>query len=878
MGSLDEKYLDALKALGEDDFTKRILKPLFEAMGYTRVDFNGGPLERGRDLIAQIKIPPQREPRVTYIQSKKIGTKQNTFESAKFTQLIHQLRQCLLEEITTIDGTKLKADDIYIACPEMIKNRFMEEVGRQLFDHVMGRKIIPYDGPRILEDIETYKPELFDILVSENDELFLHQNTHLINNELLSALNSKKEITIDSYYSDLGFFVGSVDSNLLFDMKLNISKEHFFIADNDYWDVIKNEVLYFKDAFGFDFICGSVDAIESKYYEDFGLYKSKENMANIYILERQRLEYEDELNTLNKMFSSLDSNLSEDEYDEIVEIESAIISLEKRQYPKNGYDILNFKLSERVSSKISVSQIDKIISKASFLFKLLTRIEEIEEITFNKPSISFSLNAEGILKVFNEKSDSYRHSMLSINSGGSTGIQLKRFLHETQKSLKYIEFLKRFSPLINGKISFYSTDHKKDRVSISPHNIFSTGYDVAVYGGAGVGKTTTLQAYVTLCSTIEKNALVYIPLNRVLDDFNRNKDKEADKEKSRFVIQKIILLSKKKLIDDSNIEKINSILINKSVTLILDGLDEVYSRMPFITNSIADFKKHHPNVQLIISSRDCVSYLSEIDFIGITLLPFTKDQLFSFILGWMNDKVKAKKLIKSIDRKDIYEYIKTPLLATIVCSLVEKGIDAPTSEFEIYNERLKLFTGEYDLHKRVNRQKQKSESLILCARKIAFSMHANNIRSSKIKTIRSRLRSAMSDGYSDEFLNDCIEELENPCNILIKDRLTNEYSFGHVRFQEHLVSCELSANRNIDLVDLTVDDWWNGVLSLYAQGHSFFDLIEEIYKKHGRLTRSLASLRLMIQNVPINDRRSYNELINGYLIADRFDGYTEMDF
>lgn len=44
MESLNKQYIKALCELQEDKFTKDILKPLFESMGYERVDFNGGHL------------------------------------------------------------------------------------------------------------------------------------------------------------------------------------------------------------------------------------------------------------------------------------------------------------------------------------------------------------------------------------------------------------------------------------------------------------------------------------------------------------------------------------------------------------------------------------------------------------------------------------------------------------------------------------------------------------------------------------------------------------------------------------------------------------------------------------------------------------------
>ena len=117
MDSELQKKLNALKNMHEDDFSRDILKPLFESMGYQRVDFNGGQNERGRDLIAQMLTPPKKRPRITYVQSKKIGSIQNAKESSKFSTLLHQLRQCISHPVTTTSGESFNADEIYLACP-----------------------------------------------------------------------------------------------------------------------------------------------------------------------------------------------------------------------------------------------------------------------------------------------------------------------------------------------------------------------------------------------------------------------------------------------------------------------------------------------------------------------------------------------------------------------------------------------------------------------------------------------------------------------------------------------------------------------------------------------------------------------------------------
>lgn len=113
MDSINQKYIKSLCAMHEDALTKNIIKPLFESMGNDRVEFNGGVYERGKDLIAQRENPPSNEMYVTYVQTKKIGDIQNTKESAKLSQLLHQLRQCCTGTLTDLEGKTINVDRVF---------------------------------------------------------------------------------------------------------------------------------------------------------------------------------------------------------------------------------------------------------------------------------------------------------------------------------------------------------------------------------------------------------------------------------------------------------------------------------------------------------------------------------------------------------------------------------------------------------------------------------------------------------------------------------------------------------------------------------------------------------------------------------------------
>lgn len=877
MESQQDRYLKELQRMHEDEFTKSILKPLFEAMGYLRVDFNGGPLERGRDLIAQIKVPPKREPDVIYIQSKKIGNIQNAMASAKFSQLLHQLRQCCSEEVTTIDGAKLKADKIYLACPEQMTSRFLDEVSGQIFDS-FGKTIMPYDGPRIIEDIKEYLPSLLSKLTCLDRDILRSGNEELVNKELLSALKSKKHISLDIFYSDLNFFVGSMDSNLLLHLKPQ-AKSSELIKDKTEWESTNSFIEHLSHVHGLEVSQKSTSEIEQIFQSQLDLYLSEENKEKMKLLEdieqdllssiRKRREELGVLKNLVRQRNVDQTRHSETDLDK--EDQISILSLIETTLEKHTFDVRTI-LKEIPKDDFFYPRVKDILDLITPLKKSNEKIEELKTSIAPEPKYIIDINTSEIIRKIEHDIKVYRDTVESINNGTCGVAQLKKFLRETEKTLTLIGLLNSPDSPLSDSIHFKHESNHQDRVSISPHDIFSTGHDIAVYGGAGVGKTTTLQAYVTFFSDSENRTLIYVPLNRLIQRY-RNLYSESDVNVVRKnFIQKLLLISKNQDPTEENISTLNKLLTNETA-LILDGLDEIYNTLPYILDEISKFKRAFPHVQLIISSRDCVSYLNEINFLGITLLPFTPEQLRKFISGWLSDETKASKLIEAIDKKGLYEHIKTPLLATISCSLVERGIFAPSSEYEIYSERLNLLTGEYDDHKDIIRQTQSKEHLKLCARKAAFSMHEKKTRSVSKAELFQMVKTKMPKSFSESVIEQCLNELIDPCNLFIEDSLTGHFSFGHFRFQEHLASTELSTNRSIDLAELTVQDWWRGTLCLYSQANDIEHLFEEIYQKYSSIQKSKISLEAMIKHSRKDRRNDLRQVLKMYDMNDLDDRY-----
>ena len=48
--SFHDRVLDVLQKMREDDLTRSVIIPLFRVLGFGRIEYTGGPGEKGRDI------------------------------------------------------------------------------------------------------------------------------------------------------------------------------------------------------------------------------------------------------------------------------------------------------------------------------------------------------------------------------------------------------------------------------------------------------------------------------------------------------------------------------------------------------------------------------------------------------------------------------------------------------------------------------------------------------------------------------------------------------------------------------------------------------------------------------------------------------------
>jgi len=359
------------------------------------------------------------------------------------------------------------------------------------------------------------------------------------------------------------------------------------------------------------------------------------------------------------------------------------------------------------------------------------------------------------------------------------------------------------------------------RLRVPLHNIFETGQSLLLLGEAGAGKTTSLQMYahrILSSRNISEHVCIFVPLARMAKAVSAI---EIDQTGSQPKLLDGIAAYIRELGLDVTPNAICDLLRSRRSTLILDGVDEAIGTIPWIVPGIKEIQGALPNLQILASSRASGPYAKDLPLMPLTLLPFTNRQLRHFIRGWFGERgvtVAASIDQHLMENPDLQRVVRNPLLATVLCVLAQQGVALPNTEYRLYDQRINLLTGYYDVVKDIRtRVRTQQSDLVECAKKIAFAMHCQRVRDEEPESILASLRGVMSNRMSHDECRTALNELIDPCNVLVPMTVDGRLGFGHLRHQEHLAAEEIRTNRDIEVGKLLNDRWWRDALVLLAR-------------------------------------------------------------
>ncbi|MCG3125581.1 MAG: hypothetical protein CHACPFDD_00406 [Phycisphaerae bacterium] len=303
------------------------------------------------------------------------------------------------------------------------------------------------------------------------------------------------------------------------------------------------------------------------------------------------------------------------------------------------------------------------------------------------------------------------------------------------------------------------------RLSLPLAGVLQSGAHIAVYGEAGAGKTTSLQMYARrkILSSPDGELVLFVPTSRL------PVGALPLEERVRVYLSSIgISITTQLWVHYLRAER---------VTLLLDGIDEAIVAIPTVLEEVEALATRYPRCQIVVSSRTSGTVVARVPFVGVTLLPFTNRQRSTFVRRWFRaERARADGILHHLEaHTDVAEIVRNPLLATILCVLAQHGVPLPRSETRLYEERMRLLLGQYDIYKGVQRLQTHSTELGRLAQGIAFSLHERRTRAMGLEDLYRIAQKVIGRELDPLACTIAVNELIDPCGILLPMGASGEY-------------------------------------------------------------------------------------------------------
>ncbi len=892
--TIHHKIISKIIDLKENDFTKDILLPLFKTMDWLFVDFHGGPYEGGKDVILQ-KKDEFEDVEFCCVQVKKYKPTAKAENPNNLGLIINQLKQAQQKVIPHTDGISYTPSRVFFITPYEIDTRSLESRFEGLSDASKSRiKVI--DGSKIADLLVKRLPNIVESLIDVHDNIHVNMIGSLNNKELMGALGNRVEVDLASYYCDLDFGIGRITTKSLLSLSFRPKDIRIKITDRN-WPEHKKIAETVAQTNKIQLYEKTIIEIDEELKKQIA-----KNEASIKLIK----DAEGEIERCNK-----EENLYEKEIQNYVREFSNALLINESNYPEGT--IRNYRESfkflfletEKDRSKDENRTYSKIIKTFE---KIITSIES--DLMGKKVYLSYINKKKGTKRKLNKQKkiiDNANKKLITVRVPTKTNSQLlfrniTSYIQELKSEIESFPedftqhqltlFIRKCELLLGNSENLLDIDivqktlgvdlddkfnimENSRRFKISIHDVIESGRNLLLLGEAGAGKTTTLQMYLQKYADSKDNSKIifFLPINKLLRNFQEKESQFNDQltvESFEFAIKYYL----ETLGVNLTIKDLKQIFSSKNVVLLIDGLDESISKFPKLIGVIHQFADKYQKCQLIVSSRMSGKYIDNIEFLGVTLLPFDNQQRQEFINLWFRNKQndQSQRLLNHIEKnRELDKIIRLPLLATIFCVLAENDIALPVNELLLYDERFNLLLGLYDAQKKTNRVKSIKVNLTIISRKLAYQLHKRGLRSLKFDEIVRALNAKMSTKLSKSKIHLAVSELIDPCNILVPMSIDGEYGFGHLRYQEYLVATELINNRGINIVPLLNIPWWKESLLLFSRMTDDLEFVFNEIAKYDSFSKFNSILTEMLTYRPNAERKRLQGIIKKHGVLDTYE-------
>lgn len=875
-----QRLVATMLNMSELEFTRDVLIPMFQALGFSKIDYHGGSGEKGKDLILWSEDKFGRT-EVAVAQVKLYKPSRTDADSRSISEIVTQLSQCLRDSIPSTDGSMYPANVVYFITPHPLDTRTL--LARfDAFEVLRGGRLTILDGALISETIISKMPQVKASLLGEEETLLRINDDTRGNAALLQALNVKIPRALPELYTDLDFFLDKPSGRVFLRSQFAPCTRRLELRSSA-WSRFLRTVLLLEQKVGVKILLQPPEDIEKGFKKEESSFRSWQQESRR-AAEKVAQSRKDALQRRTAILDQVEKDRKRDVNIAIGKFEKTFIHSTPSLRPTPPSDVILERL-------FSLSKIGTLLKRlrplvAAYVEAFRQQVDDsdlslqIGQRMAEPPLYRFEITGVPLVATLEDRRRWLRKAVAAFNAKRSTPTDLKKFL------LRAFDLFAAVNEALSDQdicasLGISSADASYDEnleylMSISLHSIFDTGLNICILGEAGAGKTTTLEVYAHRKAQQDvRRVYIFLPMALAVRAFRRIEDVATPAELTARRHQgiaespELIALLHAYLLQrhvDVSVSYLRSLFSEGNAICLLDGIDECIGEAPWVLDAISRAASMYPKSQFVLSSRMSGDYIRRLPFQCCTLRSFTPNQRKKFIKAWFQSGAEDLSLIIEEHLRlspALSRVVRNPLLVTLLCTLAENGVPLPSTELRLYEERQRLLLGYYDLAKGVSRVSNPYTDLDRVSCRLALWLHRSHVRHATRSALYEHAVVSFSNRMTDEQVARVVDELIHPCNILVPMTADGQFGFGHLRFQEYLASRELLVDRALDLASIMEDVWWHDILEFYAEASHSIDWLVVSVGGRNSSARQNATLKDMIKKRPNQEARQLRALLQG---------------
>lgn len=596
---------------------------------------------------------------------------------------------------------------------------------------------------------------------------------------------------------------------------------------------------------------------------------------------------------LKKLFCSLEDSLGHNEY-----VNTVIDYIEIECPHAKRSDIRDF---FKKVVEIYIAFLNKLIEKEPELNAMFQRLNLSNRFLISK----LSERVDELIRYI----DSTQNTTSPINDD-----VIKEYHHVCEKEYGIVRFTgisgaerkaeQKISKIyIKNTFSFYDVSldgNYSTRINnsnpVKLENIFDFGNKVVIVGGAGYGKTTTLNY---LFCNYEKIFNLFplkikIDLKEYAEDISTNKSDVLN-----CIIRQFIKKSKCSSSSYESVESFIADFLNQGKCLVIfDALDEIATQnaRDIVRTEIANFCELYYLNKFIISSRE-VGYLKnkfDSSFIHLRINKFATSQIKSYCKNWYkiyknrnyNKKEFEKfweEFSKEAEKARCIKLIENPIILILALVVFDFDEKLPNRRIKFYKKCIETFLFEREERRgtidKLNKNTRNILGMDSVLPSVAHYKYQKTNENVSYKFTNSQLKESIFNAIEVSSVIDWTSAVNEYIKYLIeRAELVGEvdddvYDFAHKTFYEYFLSLYFSMQLESNKLQRQLTKWIGD-----ANNHELAQLIIEKIIESGDIFKQKEILEYLFNSIDSKEKFSkrrdilfvITELYNGNILPPKY--------